>query len=590
MYQEYFGLKETAFSIAVNPRYFYMSVQHKEALAHLLYGIQGGGFVMLSGEVGTGKTTIIRCLLDQLPPKTEVAFILNPMANVEDMLSTICEELKLELSEGPHSIKYLMDTLQQKLLDNHAEGKRTVLLIDEAQLLSVDVLEQVRLLTNLETATEKLLQIVLVGQPELDELLSQPRLRQLSQRITARFKLEPLNLAETQRYIQHRLRIAGKKDERSIFSPAVIKRIHSFSGGTPRLINILCERLLIGAYGHNKIEVDNDIFNQALKEVGAAKIEQAPSRALPLSQYGLAAAILCGALVIAFSVIQTPDTPATSVADSSSDNRALTSTTTEKKSQAGHNSQGLSEPFAQNSVQGSASTDFEQRQHSAEKNAEAESSTRQGQISRGAAALVHDSNAASYEFRNRTEAYAQLFQHYGYRGESLSHPCWQTEEHQLSCSVTHLDTWQELRQLNRPAVISLVTEDKRLAYAVVTGLSANQVSVLNHSGEKEQYSLLELGRLWNGAVYYLWRKPDGYEKPLTQGSRSPVVLWVAEQFALLDSQARAITDSYFSKRLETRIKIFQTSEGLKADGIIGEQTLMKLNEKLGLIGTLDLVE
>ncbi|HEY7885314.1 MAG TPA: AAA family ATPase, partial [Cellvibrionaceae bacterium] len=267
MYHQYFGLSESAFSIAVNPRYLYMSGQHKEALAHLLYGVQGGGFVLLTGEVGTGKTTIIRSLLEQLPEQTDIAMVFNPMASVPEILGMICDELQVEYDKGQSSVKYLTDRLHSFLLNNHARGRNTVLLIDEAQLLSAEVLEQVRLLTNLETNTQKLLQIILVGQPELNTLLSQPRLRQLAQRITARFHLSPLGLAETRAYIAHRLQVAGLNAEKNPFTPAIVKKIHSFSGGIPRRINILCERILIGLYGHNQHLANNKIFTLAKKEV-----------------------------------------------------------------------------------------------------------------------------------------------------------------------------------------------------------------------------------------------------------------------------------------------------------------------------------
>lgn len=226
MYQTYFGLKEHAFTIAVDPRYLYMSRQHQEALAHLLYGVQGGGFVLLSGEVGTGKTTIIKRLLEQLPENTDIAIILNPMSNVVELLTTICEEFQLSYIGDEQGVKTLTDTLHHFLLTNHSQGRNTVLLVDESQLLAPEVLEQLRLLTNLETNAKKLLQIVLVGQPELNTLLSQPRLRQLSQRITARFHLKPLSLEETHAYIHHRLDVAGMPSDRNPFTPRAIKRIH----------------------------------------------------------------------------------------------------------------------------------------------------------------------------------------------------------------------------------------------------------------------------------------------------------------------------------------------------------------------------
>src|SRR5690606_26666572 len=267
MYQKFFGLNEQAFSIAVNPRYLYMSDHHREALAHLVYGIRVGGFVLLTGEVGTGKTTIIRCLLEQLPDTTDIAIVMNPMASAPELLTIICDELGVAYNTGTATTNDLVNALHQYLLLCHEQGRKTVLLIDEAQLLTPDVLEQIRLLTNLETTTEKLLQIILVGQPELKDLLARPSLRQLSQRITARFHLHALSLADTHAYIGHRLAVAGLDSQPNPFPSDIIKRIHEFSGGVPRLINILCERLLLGAYGRNQRVVDRAIFQQAVDEV-----------------------------------------------------------------------------------------------------------------------------------------------------------------------------------------------------------------------------------------------------------------------------------------------------------------------------------
>ncbi|HRH79166.1 MAG TPA: AAA family ATPase, partial [Cellvibrionaceae bacterium] len=217
MYHSYFGIEEQAFSIAVNPRYLYMSAQHREALAHLLYGVNSGGFVMLTGEVGTGKTTIIRCLLEQLPKHADVAMIMTPAASARDLLCSICDELAIDYLADETSLKILTDKLYEFLLTNHSKGRNTIVLIDEAQLLRVSTLEQIRLLTNLESNTQKLLQIILVGQPELNELLAKPALRQLSQRITARYHLRPLSQDETGAYIKHRLQIAGMPPGRQPF-------------------------------------------------------------------------------------------------------------------------------------------------------------------------------------------------------------------------------------------------------------------------------------------------------------------------------------------------------------------------------------
>ena len=266
MYTNYFGLTELPFSIAPNPQYLYMSKRHQEALAHLLYGVQteGGGFILLTGEVGTGKTTLCRCLLEQIPVDVETAFVLNPRVSATELLATIADEFGFP-SEDIDSLKALTDALNQYLLEQHQAGKRSALIIDEAQNLSREVLEQLRLLTNLETNENKLLQIILLGQPELGDTLSQKSLRQFSQRITARYHLEALDSAETGDYIEHRLTIAGGSS--NMFNTRVVRQIHKLTDGIPRLINLVCDRSLLGAYAEDKKRVSVSMVNKAAKEV-----------------------------------------------------------------------------------------------------------------------------------------------------------------------------------------------------------------------------------------------------------------------------------------------------------------------------------
>src|SRR5688572_27694004 len=268
MYLEFHGLKEAPFSITPDPRFVFLSERHRDALAHLLYGIGkggSGGFVQLTGEVGTGKTTLSRLLLEQLPENTRLALVLNPKVSPLELIETICDELKLDVSAVRGSLKGLVDTLNHFLLDAYAAGQRVVLIIDEAQQLSIDALEQVRLLTNLETPTQKLLQIILLGQPELREVLEKPELRQLAQRITARYHLTPLDEQETEAYLRHRLAVAGSV--RFPFTRLGTRALHRRSGGVPRLINIIAERALMAGYVTDEPQIGERLVDHAADEV-----------------------------------------------------------------------------------------------------------------------------------------------------------------------------------------------------------------------------------------------------------------------------------------------------------------------------------
>src|SRR5438876_10797041 len=255
MYAPYFGLKHEPFSIAPDPRYLFMSERHREALAHLLYGVNGGGgFVLLSDENGSGKTTDCRCFLEQIPRRCNVAYIFNPKLTVNELLKSVCDEFGIPYQhQGPGvaTVKDYIDPLNEFLLKTHAVGQNNVLIIDEAQNLSAEVLEQLRLLTNLETNERKLLQIILIGQPELREMLARPELEQLGQRVIARYHLDALTRAETGQYVRHRMEVAGL--ERPFpFDRKAMRRIHRLSRGVPRRINLLCDRALLGAYASGK--------------------------------------------------------------------------------------------------------------------------------------------------------------------------------------------------------------------------------------------------------------------------------------------------------------------------------------------------
>ncbi len=293
MFLQYFGLTDNPFSIAPNPDYLYMSPRHKEALAHLTFGLrESGGFVMLTGEVGTGKTTVSRKLLQQLPDSTQVAMILNPTLSAIELLATVCDELNLDYDPQQASLKYFTDMILKKLAANHTAGKNTVLMIDEAQHLLPEVLEQLRLLTNLETNREKLLKIVLIGQPELQQLLKRNELRQLAQRITARYHLLPLNADEVKAYVSHRLSVAN--GDISVFSNATVRAMYRVTAGIPRVINLLCDRAMTLAFTQQQPVVKRHLFMAAAQQILGDDIVEQRLRGPRTLIY---AAIFCTALV-----------------------------------------------------------------------------------------------------------------------------------------------------------------------------------------------------------------------------------------------------------------------------------------------------
>lgn len=535
MYHEFFGLKEPAFSIAVNPRYLFMSDQHREALAHLLYGIQNGGFVMLTGEVGTGKTTIIRCLLEQLPDNTDIAIILNPTANAPELLCTICDELGVSYISDDLSVKNLTDALNDFLLENHRKGRKTVLLIDEAQLLKVPVLEQIRLLTNLETTTEKLLQIMLVGQPELKKLLARPALRQLSQRITARFHLEALTLEETKAYIHHRLKIAGLPDHQRPFTDAIIKKIHAFSGGIPRLINVLSERLLLGAYAQNQHHIDKHIFAAATKEVAGTATQQEEKVAAVRTSWH---ALLVGVVMLAMATLwfllpdDTSSVSATPVADLASSSVASVSSETVSS----------------------------------------------------VAAVAKESElfpVQALATRDLIAAQRQLLEYLALTPANPANPCLAAGAVNYACEKVRLNSWDELKDVNRPGLMTLATPDKKWVYLTLIGLSENYLLVLDQGSEKI-LPWREVAPLWTGDFFYLWSRPQGFEKSLQMGDKSELVTWIAEQFAQLDQQPAPLTRQFFTEKLKKRVELFQRTQNILPDGVIGAQTLRRLNEVLGI--------
>jgi general secretion pathway protein A len=529
MYHSYFGLAEAPFSIAPDPRYLYMSRHHQEALAHLLYGVNGdGGFVLLTGEVGTGKTTICRCLLEQIPDSCDVAYIFNPRLTVEELLSTICVEFGIACPPGNTSIKVFVDCINAFLLDAHAKGRHTVLIIDEAQNLSADVLEQMRLLTNLETNQRKLLQIILLGQPELAAMLERPELRQLAQRIVARYHLGPLTRQEVAAYVRHRFEVSGA--QRQLFPTALMGRLYRLSGGVPRVINVLCDRALLGAYVQSKERIDRATLAQAAREV----FHQPPARRGSMFRALAAVLILLagGALVMAVYQREQKDARTTVVPQTDAKG-AAPATPTKAADQTNDAKPAVALP---DTLQWPA-----------------------------------DMPRA----RSKAMAYASLFHAWGadYRG---SGECQQAESLGLRCRTSR-GGLADLRQLNRPAVLQMRDDHGREFYATLTALD-DKSATFAVGAETRPVAINALATQWSGHYTLLWRMPPGARENIRPGERGPAVDWLSRQLALLQGRAaETIKDPAFDDTLARHVRQFQLAQGLVPDGAVGPQTLMHLS-------------
>ena len=519
MYLNYFGLNEAPFSIAPAPRYLYMSRRHQEALAHLLYGVNGeGGFVLLTGEVGTGKTTVCRSLLEQIPETCDVAYIFNPKLTVDELLATICLEFGIETPPGNTSIKVFVDRINAHLLDAHARGRHAVLIIDEAQNLSADVLEQMRLLTNLETNERKLLQIILLGQPELLEMLNRSELRQLAQRIIARYHLGPLSKPEVAAYIRHRLDVAGT--QRPLFPPSVIGQIYRLSGGIPRIINVLCDRALLGAYAQGKERVDRATLTQAAREV----LYQ-PKR----WQLNMRRALATGLILLAGGALALALYRSTPLETGPSVELAPAPQAVK--------------PIAAVKAPAPVPSTLEWPAGKPLSNSEA-------------------------------MAYAALFKLWGahYAGTDW---CQQAEASGLRCRSGRAGL-DELRKLNRPAVLRLHDKQGREFHAVLITLGA-ETAAFSIGGIVRTIALSNLAAQWSGQYSLLWRAPGDIQDTIRPGDQGAAVVSLRGMMAGIDNGKMESSKSpVFDAALVRRVKQFQLDQGLAPDGCVGAKTLIRL--------------
>ncbi|MHB8425029.1 MAG: AAA family ATPase [Gammaproteobacteria bacterium] len=531
MYAAYFGLNENPFSITPDPRYLFLSGQHTEALAHLLYGVtESGGFIQLTGEVGTGKTTLIRSLLEKLPDSVDAALIINPRVTIAEFLRSICRELHIPCTPE-QSPQELIDVLNTRLLEAHARGRRVVLIIDEAQALSSEVLEQVRLLTNLETSRQKLLQIILVGQPELRALLARQELRQLAQRITGRYHLESLSPKETRAYVHHRLNVAGAMAP--IFTASGLRMVRRVTQGIPRLINIICDRALLGAFTRELRQVDADLVRHAAHEV----LNNTPpgGNRRVLAWLGACAVILLSAITV------------------------LTAT-------------GHLMGFAPREKSTPAVTPI------------AKPPVRPAPALSPPAVTVLSWLANPADPTDTDTAFRTLFSLWGahYTPGGTGSGCLEAEQAGLRC-LYRKGTWNNLRHFDRPAIITLTDAQGTRHQVVVTRMGVSSIT-LRAGDASMRFPISELDPLWYGDYLLLWKPNPNAPDPLQPGMVGTAVAWLRTQLARLQHTPDSGSTLYDAS-LVAAVKQFQAEQHLTVDGIAGEETLIHLNTALHVPGT-----
>jgi len=560
MYTSFFGLGEKPFAITPDPRFLFMSERHAEALAHLLYGMtEAGGFIQLTGEVGTGKTTVVRSLLERMPRHADVAVILNPQLSPVQFVLTICEELGIFMrDEDAASIKDLVDILNKRLLEAHARGRRIVVIVDEAQNLTPATLEQVRLLTNLETASHKLLQIILIGQPELREMLARVELRQLAQRITGRYHLDPLSKAETAAYVVHRLKVAGASGE--IFTRAALREVHRLSGGIPRIINVICDRALLGAFTQEQHFIGPALVRAAAGEVYGRSYTPAWTKLL----VGVSGAVAAIGLALGAWQLLAPGgadltaAPLATAADAPA--------------------RGASQEPAGPSVAGPADAGTDRAPAT-------EPDGPSGKIDRSTAAApdtaaVQDIAHLLREQPGNTSteaAFTQLLSLWGGRFDPAGpRPCDQASRQGLEC-VYQQGSWGQLRTLNRPAILTLIDDAGNAHQVVVSGLDAGTAKIRLPEAARD-VSIESISRLWYGEYLVLWRPQVAGPRRLSAGMQGDGVRWLRRTLNSVHGQAvEDDASDYYDEELVRMVEDFQRRHRLDVDGIAGVQTQIVLD-------------
>ncbi|MEG3692248.1 AAA family ATPase [Vibrio coralliirubri] len=537
MYKEYFGFVEMPFSIVPNSRYLFLSQRHQEAMQNLQAGLgEGGGFAMLTGEVGTGKTTVAKAMLSSLDSHTQAGLILNPTFSNTDLLEAICDEFEVEYPEQA-SLKQLSQAIHYFLLDSHAEGIQTLLVIDEAQHLAADVLEQLRLLTNLETDSRKLLKVLLVGQPELQQHLQTTQLRQLAQRITGRYHLLPLNTEETGKYIAFRLETAG--GDQMLFSNRSIKLIAQYTHGIPRLINLVCDKALQLAFHDGEQLPSNETVNRACQQVMSFQADvyhvEKPrtSRVAPkLFQYAGVATLSVGLAIATFNF-----------APSYINAWLPTGASNEAKPEVAAHTQRSLVSDVPKLVAEPKPAKFELPQHI------------QQHLMQGT---------------NRSLAIKDLYTLWGYQSSLRDGLCLSEPQSVFVCEQqqANLDT---LLELGVPVVLNLDIDQKPV-FAVLYGVSEDSVELLVN----EKLLVMpkqSLEQVWQGDYVAIWKQP--LRETLKEGYQGEAVALL--DLLLSEVLGEVVSGSdVFDYELKMKIEAFQTWQGMSVDGIAGKRTLARL--------------
>ncbi len=546
MYYDFFGFREPPFSIAPDPRYLYLSDRHKEALAHLMYGVQGqGGFIVITGEVGTGKTTVCRCFIENAPAHVDIALVLNPRLSARELLSSVCDELEIA-HEPDASIKTLVDSINQDLLKAHAAGRHKVLIIDEAQNLSAEVLEQLRLLTNLETSEKKLLQIVLLGQPELQDILALPELRQLNQRVTARYHLDAIDRQELPAYLQYRLNVAGMRGD--IFTPGAVRRLYRESQGVPRLINLISDRALLGAYAEGDHLISATHIRKAAKEVNGG-LAMAPSRRTFGSRGSHVWLVVTSFIIAIIGTVWLLEI-------------------------SGSSTPALAEPKAEPSVAGVIERVAEPVPPMASES---------GQPAIAAPEPILPGFVFNQHTQSLSEAFTALFGLWGKSYERSANPiaCDYAATVGLAC-LERQGSRRSLEFINRPAILQLRDENGRTRQVVVERLDGELAMIATPVGS-QQVPFREIEDYWYGDFRVLWRIPEFMTGDGFYGDDSGQQLWIgARMMELAERLSSGEQEAARVKRMDMteQVRWYQEKRGLTVDGIAGAMTIIQMNNDL----------